>query len=58
MEKLRIAFLGTGSMGGAVLKGLIAAGHPKELISATTKSEANAKALRDQGIEQRRAGVG
>jgi pyrroline-5-carboxylate reductase len=50
VEKLRIAFLGTGSMGGAVLKGLIAAGHPKELISATTKSELSAKALRDQGI--------
>jgi pyrroline-5-carboxylate reductase len=50
VEKLRIAFLGTGSMGGAVLKGLIASGHPKELISATTKSETSAKALRDQGI--------
>lgn len=50
MEKLRIAFLGTGSMGGAVLKGLLAAGHPKELISATTRSEASAIAWRELGI--------
>ena len=50
MENLRIAFIGTGSMGSAVLDGLIAAGHPKALISATTRTEANAKALRDRGI--------
>lgn len=50
MDKLRIAFLGTGSMGGAVLKGLIAAGHPKELISATTKSESSARAWRELGV--------
>lgn len=50
MDKLRIAFLGTGSMGGAILKGLLAAGHPKELISATTKSEQSARAWRDLGI--------
>lgn len=50
MDKLRIAFIGTGSMGSAVLDGLIAAGHPKELISATTRTEAKAKALRDRGV--------
>ena len=50
MQKLRIAFIGTGSMGSAVLDGLLAAGHPKELISATTRTEAKAKALRDRGI--------
>lgn len=50
MEKLRIAFLGTGSMGGAILRGLLSAGHPKELISATTKSEKSAKAWRDMGV--------
>lgn len=50
MDKLRIAFIGTGSMGSAVLDGLIAAGHPKELVSATTRTEAKAKALRDRGI--------
>ena len=50
MDKLRIAFLGTGSMGSAVLDGLLAAGHPKELISATTKSEESALNLRSRGI--------
>jgi pyrroline-5-carboxylate reductase len=50
MENLRIAFIGSGSMGSAVLDGLIAAGHPKPLISATTRTEAKAKALRDRGI--------
>lgn len=37
-------------MGSAVLKGLLAAGHPKELISATTKSESSAQALRAMGV--------
>ncbi len=50
MDNLRIAFIGTGSMGSAVLDGLLAAGHSKSLISATTKTEAKAKALRDRGI--------
>jgi pyrroline-5-carboxylate reductase len=50
MDNLRIAFIGTGSMGSAVLDGLLAAGHPKSLISATTRTEAKAKALRDRGI--------
>jgi pyrroline-5-carboxylate reductase len=50
MDNLRIAFIGTGSMGSAVLDGLVAAGHPKALISATTRTEAKAKVLRDRGI--------
>ena len=50
MDNLRIAFIGSGSMGSAVLDGLVAAGHPKLLISATTRTEAKAKALRDRGI--------
>ena len=50
MDNLRIAFIGTGSMGSAVLEGLLKAGHPKALISATTRTETNAKALRDRGI--------
>jgi pyrroline-5-carboxylate reductase len=37
-------------MGSAVLQGLVAAGHSKVLISATTKSEASAKKFRDLGI--------
>ena len=50
MDKLRVCFLGTGSMGSAVLHGLIAAGHPKLLISATTNSAASAAKLRELGI--------
>lgn len=50
MDSLRICFIGTGSMGSAVLQGLLAAGHPKELISATTNSKPSAEKLRGQGI--------
>jgi pyrroline-5-carboxylate reductase len=50
MDKLRVCFLGTGSMGSAVLHGLIAAGHPKLLISATTNSAASAAKLRELGV--------
>ncbi len=50
MEKLKISFLGTGSMGSAVLQGLLANGYEKKLISATTKSETSAAKLREQGI--------
>lgn len=50
MDKLRVCFLGTGSMGSAVLHGLIAAGHPKVLISATTNSTESAAKLREHGI--------
>lgn len=50
MENLRVAFLGTGSMGSAVLKGLLAAGHEPALISATTSSTKSAKELRALSI--------
>jgi pyrroline-5-carboxylate reductase len=50
VEKLRICFIGTGSMGSAVLQGLVASGYDKKLISATTRSEASAAKLREQGI--------
>lgn len=50
MEKLRICFIGTGSMGSAVLKGLLESGYEKKLISATTRSEASAVNLRSLGI--------
>jgi pyrroline-5-carboxylate reductase len=50
MDNLRVCFLGTGSMGSAVLRGLIDSGHPIELISATTKSEQNAASLRAMGL--------
>ena len=42
--------MGTGSMGSAVLGGLIDSGHPVELISATTKSEQSAASLRAIGV--------
>ena len=50
MDNLRVCFLGTGSMGSAVLRGLIDSGHPVELISATTKSEKSAASLRAIGV--------
>ena len=50
MDNLRVCFLGTGSMGSAVLRGLINSGHPVELISATTKSEESAVSLRAMGV--------
>jgi pyrroline-5-carboxylate reductase len=50
MENLRVCFLGTGSMGSAVLRGLIDSGHPVELVSATIKSEQSAANLRALGI--------
>jgi pyrroline-5-carboxylate reductase len=50
VEKLRICFIGTGSMGSAVLHGLLTSGYEKKLVSATTKSEASAVRLRELGI--------
>ena len=50
MQKLRICFLGTGSMGSAVLKGLLASGYESKLISATTQTESSAKNLRALGV--------
>ena len=50
MDNLRVCFLGTGSMGSAVLRGLTESGHPVELISATTKSEQSAASLRAIGV--------
>jgi len=50
MQQLKICFLGTGSMGSAVLQGLVASGHQTKLISATTKSEQSAARLRAGGI--------
>ena len=50
MQKLRICFLGTGSMGSAVLRGLLASGYESKLISATTQTESSAKNLRALGV--------
>ena len=45
MESKTIAILGTGSMGGAILKGLIASGIRPANINATTKSTKSAASL-------------
>ena len=50
MRDLKICFLGTGSMGSAVLEGLVTSVHQTKLVSATTKSEASAEKLRAKGI--------
>lgn len=45
MENQKIAIIGAGSMGGAILSGLIAAGTAPESITASTATAARAKAL-------------
>ena len=53
-EKLpRIAILGSGSMGGAILAGIRQPGVAVEALRATTRSDASAAELRSQGIEAR-----
>ena len=49
----RIAILGSGSMGGAILAGLRQPGVSAEGLRATTRSDASAAELRSQGIEAR-----
>jgi pyrroline-5-carboxylate reductase len=46
----RIAILGTGNMGGAILTGLTKAGVSAARIVATTRSEASAARLRERGL--------
>ena len=48
MNNKRIAILGTGSMGGAILQGLLASGVDAESISVTTKSAEKAAKLADE----------
>ena len=45
MENTQIAILGTGSMGKAILSGLLAAGTSPKSIRVTTKSKASAEAI-------------
>jgi pyrroline-5-carboxylate reductase len=45
MENKKIAIVGAGSMGGAILSGLIAAGSAPESISASTATSKSAEAL-------------
>jgi pyrroline-5-carboxylate reductase len=48
-----IAVLGTGSMGGAILRGVHQPGSPVARLRATTRTDASAAALRAEGIEAR-----
>ena len=48
MENNRIAIIGAGSMGGAILSGLIAAGTAPDLITASTATTASAKSLAEK----------
>ena len=47
---LKLAFLGTGSMNGAILRGILGAGHDPKNITATLRSDARAASLRELGI--------
>ncbi|HAY42053.1 MAG TPA: pyrroline-5-carboxylate reductase [Micrococcaceae bacterium] len=47
---LKLAFLGTGSMNGAILRGILGAGHDPKNITATLRSDTRAASLRELGI--------
>ncbi|WP_404286449.1 pyrroline-5-carboxylate reductase [Glutamicibacter arilaitensis] len=49
-NNLRLAFLGTGSMNGAILRGILGAGHDPKKITATLRSDSRAGELRELGI--------
>ncbi|WP_420368327.1 pyrroline-5-carboxylate reductase [Curtobacterium sp. L1-20] len=51
IELPRTALLGVGSMSGAVLDGLLAAGLDPATVALTTKSEGSAAALRERGLD-------
>jgi pyrroline-5-carboxylate reductase len=51
MHRKTISILGVGTMGQAILKGLVEAGHPKKKIRATTRTKEGAKRLtRELGL--------
>ncbi len=50
INNLKLAFLGTGSMNGAILRGIIASGHDPKLITATLRSDSRAAELRELGV--------
>ncbi len=51
MSELVLSFLGSGSMNGSILRGVLAGGTPAERVRATTKSAASAEKLReDTGV--------
>lgn len=49
-SSLRLAFLGTGSMNGAILRGILASGHDPDLITATIRSENRKAELQELGV--------
>lgn len=49
----RIAILGTGSMGGAILRGLLTPDVEVDGLRATTRTDASAAALRAEGVDAR-----
>jgi len=51
IELPRTAMLGVGSMSGAVLEGLLAAGLDPATVTLTTRSEASAAAHRERGLD-------
>ncbi|WP_144715038.1 pyrroline-5-carboxylate reductase [Curtobacterium pusillum] len=51
IELPRTALLGVGSMSGAILDGLLAAGLDPSTVTLTTKSEPSAAALRARGLD-------
>uniref|UniRef100_A0A942T903 Pyrroline-5-carboxylate reductase n=1 Tax=Neobacillus citreus TaxID=2833578 RepID=A0A942T903_9BACI len=51
IELPRTAMLGVGSMSGAVLDGLLAAGLDPSTVALTTKSESSAAAFRERGLD-------
>ncbi|QIR69082.1 pyrroline-5-carboxylate reductase [Kocuria sp. KD4] len=48
MSELTLAFLGTGSMNGAILRGVLAGGTEKGAVRATTRSASSGEELRDE----------
>lgn len=51
MSELVLSFLGSGSMNGSILRGVLAGGVPAERVRATTKSASSAESLRaDTGV--------
>lgn len=47
---LKLAFLGTGSMNGAILRGILASGHDPKLVTATIRSRNREQELEQLGI--------
>ena len=49
-KNLKLAFLGTGSMNGAILQGILASGHDPKLVTATVRSTQRVAQLEALGV--------